>query len=133
MKSFKEYVRVLNIAVECHKANNELLVANGQEPQPEWKDLSQDQKWVGIKSVERIMSNPKITSEDIHIEWMNNKKKQGWVYGEVKDEDKKTHPCLVDYKDLSDLDKMKDSIFIDTVLKYMGEEGLVSNRVAEEA
>ena len=79
------------------------------------------------------MSNPKITSEDIHIEWMNNKKKQGWVYGEVKDEDKKTHPCLVDYKDLSDLDKMKDSIFIDTVLKYMGEEGLVSNRVAEEA
>lgn len=43
---------------------------------------------------------------------MEEKVNDGWVYGEVKDADKKTHPCIVPYNELPEFQKKKDHLFI---------------------
>lgn len=48
------------------------------------------------------------TPEENHNNWMQMKVSQGWVYGEIKDFDKKTHPDLVPFDELLDIEKRKD-------------------------
>lgn len=55
-----------------------------------------------------MLENPDITPEENHNNWMKKKKEQGWVYGEVKDFEKKTHPDLVLFEELPEVEKNKD-------------------------
>jgi serine phosphatase RsbU (regulator of sigma subunit) len=43
-----------------------------------------------------------------HLRWSWEKRLNGWMYGPVKDEKKKTHPSLVSYDHLSEVEKEKD-------------------------
>lgn len=54
------------------------------------------------------LANPKATPEENHINWMNSKLAQGWVYGETKDMEKKTHFDLVPFDALIKVEKDKD-------------------------
>tara|TARA_Y100000310_G_scaffold318729_1_gene373148 strand:- start:689 stop:850 length:162 start_codon:yes stop_codon:yes gene_type:complete len=36
----------------------------------------------------------------------------GWVYGEVRDVEKKTHPDMVPYAQLGQLEQDKDAVFV---------------------
>lgn len=119
--TFNDFVKLSEIAKKCHEANNKLLIDNGKEPLPDWNNLDRNQRFINIKSVRRIVDKPTITPEEIHDEWVKNKRRDGWVYGEVKDDEKKTHPLLVDFNVMSKFDKEKDIIFIKTVLDNMGE------------
>lgn len=47
-------------------------------------------------------------SENVHDVWAETRIKQGWKYGEQRDDNKKTHPCLVPYKDLPEEEKEYD-------------------------
>lgn len=49
--------------------------------------------------------------EDQHKAWVAEKKSQDWIYGEVKDANAKTHPCLVPYAELPEHQKLKDAVF----------------------
>jgi hypothetical protein len=60
--------------------------------------------------------NPK----ESHNNWMNAKIKDGWIYGEAKDIDKKTHPCLIPYEKLPYEEKIKDWISLG-IAKYWNE------------
>lgn len=42
---------------------------------------------------------------------MAHKRADGWVYREVKDTDKKTHPCMLPYWELPPAQQIKDAIF----------------------
>jgi hypothetical protein len=42
---------------------------------------------------------------------MEDKIKDGWVYGETKDAEKKTHPCLVPFHELPEFQQKKDKLF----------------------
>lgn len=52
--------------------------------------------------------HPDNTPEQNHDNWMRMKIEQGWVYGKVKDFDKKTHPDLVPFDELSEVEQRKD-------------------------
>jgi serine phosphatase RsbU (regulator of sigma subunit) len=43
-----------------------------------------------------------------HIRWCWDKILNGWIYGNVKDSRKKTHPAIIPYEDLSESEKEKD-------------------------
>ena len=60
--------------------------------------------------------NPK----ESHNNWMNAKIKDGWIYGEVKDVDKKTHHCLIPYEQLPYEEKIKDWISLG-IVRYWNE------------
>lgn len=117
MKNFKDFI-IDNICRECHTANNSLRLTNNESELPDWEYLSQDLKDNTKNTVLQILDNPSYTAENAHDEWMKHKMTQGWVYGENKDDVKKTHPLLIPFSEMSDIDKLKDQLFIDIVNKY---------------
>lgn len=99
----------------CHLANNELMIANNETPCGNWDTLDSHLKQMTRDSVSVIIDKPNITAEDIHNTWMTNKAKDGWVYGDIKDANKKTHPLMIPFADMNAIDKAKDQSFIDIV------------------
>lgn len=51
-----------------------------------------------------------------HENWMKHKTANGWVYGETKDPEKKTHPCMVAYGDLPEDQRKKDEVALHAYL-----------------
>jgi ryanodine receptor 2 len=47
-------------------------------------------------------------SENTHEVWSENRIKDGWTYGEKRDDVKKHHPCLIPYEELSETEKDYD-------------------------
>ena len=50
---------------------------------------------------------------------MKQKEADGWKYGEVKDADKKEHPCMIPYEELPVEQRAKDYIFKQIVNSLM--------------
>lgn len=50
--------------------------------------------------------------EELHGSWMQAYIAMGWIYGETYDREKKTHPDLVPYAQLGQLERDKDAVFI---------------------
>ncbi len=47
-------------------------------------------------------------AKNVHEVWSEGRIAEGWVYGESRDDVKKTHPCLVPYEDLPESEKDYD-------------------------
>ena len=47
-------------------------------------------------------------AENAHDTWAKLRMKEGWTYGESRNDELKTHPCLVPYSDLPDQEKEYD-------------------------
>jgi hypothetical protein len=99
------------IAEVCHEANKLWCEKHLDFSQKDWEEAEQWQRDSAIKGVEFRIENPNAGLDSQHNAWIVEKVSDGWVYGEVKDADKKTHPCLVKYKDLPQFQKEKDRIF----------------------
>jgi len=70
--------------------------------------INQDQLVSLLDGIKFADNHPEMTPEENHANWMKEKINQGWIYGPVKDFDKKTHPDLVPFEDLPDIEKRKD-------------------------
>ena len=69
--------------------------------------------------VQRRQEHP--TPELLHEAWCSSKRRDGWTYGPVKDPERKTHPCLVPYEELSAQQKLKDSLLLAIVATLAAE------------
>ena len=98
------------IAKMCHNVNKAYCEATGDLSQPSWEDAPDWQKESALAGV-LFHLEQEVTPEQSHISWMKEKADNGWVYGEVKDPGNKTHPCMVDYKDLPKEQRVKDHLF----------------------
>lgn len=47
-------------------------------------------------------------AENVHDIWAVGRMNAGWTYGEQRDDEKKTNPCLVPYGELSEGEKEYD-------------------------
>lgn len=104
------------IAMVCHQVNKAFCEAIGDNSQPEWELAPKWQRESAINGViAHIESGLKMLPEDSHVSWMEEKKKDGWVYGPVKNPELKEHPCLIEYKDLPVEQKAKDYLFREVV------------------
>jgi hypothetical protein len=99
------------IAKSCHEANRVWCQANGDDSQKHWQDAEQWQRDSAIAGVEFRLNNPDAGHDAQHNAWMADKIKDGWVYGPVKDAEKKTHPCIVPFDQLPEFQKKKDALF----------------------
>lgn len=98
------------VARVCHEANRVLQIHAGEVPiSHAFDSASQDQKSSAAIGVHHALNGQ--TPEELHISWCETKEAQGWVYGPVKDEVEKTHPCLVPYSELPLNQKIKDHMF----------------------
>ena len=65
-----------------------------------------------------------LLAQDEHIRWMEGKIRDGWVYGPVRDNAKKIHPCLVDWDDLSEEERQKDIDIAENIIPLLKKAGL---------
>lgn len=47
-------------------------------------------------------------AKNVHEVWAEGRMKEGWTFGEERDDAKKHHPCLVPYEELTDAEKEYD-------------------------
>jgi hypothetical protein len=116
----KNIMNIEQIAKTCHAVNVAYCKAIGDPYMMDWDDLPENLKASSIKGVEFKLANPDATPEDQHNAWSESKIADGWVYGEVKDMDKKTHPCLVPYEKLPLDQRVKDYLFQGVVKSFLG-------------
>ena len=48
----------------------------------------------------------------LHQDWVEAYEKNGWVYGSVRDVERRTHPDMVPFADLGQLERDKDYVFV---------------------
>lgn len=115
-------MEVHDIAKICHEANKaycESLLDFSQkswEYAPEWQCIS------AIKGVQFIINNPNASPSASHESWMEEKTRDGWKYGPIKNAEKKEHPCYVSYDQLPLEQRRKDYIFGAIVRACIGVE-----------
>lgn len=47
-------------------------------------------------------------AKNVHEVWAAGRIADGWTYGKKRDDEKKTHPCLIPYEELPDSEKEYD-------------------------
>lgn len=57
---------------------------------------------------DEIMALAERIAENVHENWAKGRIAEGWTYGEKRDDEKKTTPCLVPYADLPEIEKEYD-------------------------
>ena len=55
-----------------------------------------------------INSLVELIAKNVHDVWAKQRIEEGWTYGETKDSNKKTTPCLVPYEELPEEEKEYD-------------------------
>ena len=103
--------KVIDIAVVCHQANKAWCESNNDNSQKNWAEAEQWQRDSAIKGVQFKLDNPNAGHDAQHNSWMQEKVNDGWVYGEVKDAELKTHPCIVPFNELPEFQQKKDALF----------------------
>lgn len=102
---------VMIIAKIAHEINAAYCRSIGDNSQPSWEDAPEWQKKSAIKGVIFHLENKDASSSASHDSWLNQKREEGWKYGEIKDENKKEHPCFVPYEELPMEQRSKDYLF----------------------
>lgn len=100
-----------SIAIVCHEANRAYCTTIGDNSQVTWSNAPQWQKDSAIKGVSFCLDNPDAPPSANHDSWLKEKHETGWIYGPVKDADKKEHPCFVPYSALPIEQQKKDALF----------------------
>jgi hypothetical protein len=108
------------IARVMHESVRAWQKANGQASSPSW---SRAPKWMRDASREAVLwrlDNPAAPASAQHDQWAAEKKAAGWKFGKTKNGVKKTHPMLVPYSDLPEVERRKDAMvgaLIDSLAK----------------
>lgn len=97
------------IARVCHEANRAWCEATGDTSQKPWDEAEDWQRESAIEGVEQALAGA--TPQQLHDAWCRSKVADGWRWGEVKDPEARTHPCLVDYAELPAEQQLKDHLF----------------------
>lgn len=61
-----------------------------------------------IKLPEELEQLVEKMSKNVHEVWSETRINQGWTYGEQRNDELKTHPCLVPYEELPESEKEYD-------------------------
>lgn len=101
---------VEQIARLCHEANRDYCYILGDNSQLPWFFAEDWQRESARAGVQGILSGQITSPVAAHDSWCKQKFDAGWVYGKVKDPEKKTHPCLVSYDALPEEQRAKDHL-----------------------
>jgi RyR domain len=99
------------VAEVCHETNRAYCAQLGDLSQPEWTDAPEWQKRSAINGVIFHRNNPDASPSASHESWLEEKRRDGWSYGPVKDPGRKLHPCFVPFTGLPLEQQAKDKLF----------------------
>lgn len=110
-KKMKISDHIIQIANVCHQANKAWCESVNDYSQKDWIDAPEWQRESAVKGVIFRIDHPEAREDSQHNAWMSDKIKNGWVYGEKKDAEAKTHPCIVPFDQLPEFQQKKDKLF----------------------
>ena len=108
-------MKIETIAKVCHQVNKVYCESLDDFSQMDWDQAPPWQRESAINGVEFTLKEG-ASPESQHENWCEEKLRNGWVHGPIKDAIKKTHPCLVSYESLPEKQKYKDRLFRAVVL-----------------
>ena len=88
-------MKVQEIARMCHEVNRAYCESLGDHSQATWENAPDWQKQSVIRGVIFHVKNPDAQARASHEQWLQEKERTGWIWGPVKDVEKKQHPCIV--------------------------------------
>lgn len=97
----------------AHEANRAYCQAIGDNTQLPWDEAADWQRDSARKGVDGALAGN--TPKQQHESWLHDKQSQGWKWGETKDTEKKTHPCMVPYEELPPEQRLKDTLYVSVV------------------
>lgn len=109
------------IARICHEVNRAFCQSLGDFSQAPWNEAPAWQRESARMGVD-LHKAMDVGPEMSHISWMAEKINKGWVYGPVKDEAKKQHPCMKPFCELPREQQAKDFIFRAVARLLTGQE-----------
>lgn len=102
---------VERIAKVAHEVNRAYCECLGDWTIPNWEEAPNWQRNSARAGVEFHLANPDASPSASHEAWLNTKLAEGWRYGEEKDAEAKTHPCMVPFDALPLTQQAKDFLF----------------------
>lgn len=81
-----------------------------------------------VKLPEELEQLVEEMSKNVHEVWSETRIKQGWSYGEQRNDELKTHPCLVPYEELPEEEKEYDRNTSIGTLKLILKKGFKISR-----
>lgn len=104
-------ISINDVARICHEANRAYCRALGDNSQAHWETAPDWQRQSAANGVDFHLRNPDATASASHESWLKEKVENGWVYGEEKNPEKKTHPCILPFDELPIEQQKKDFLF----------------------
>ena len=94
----------------AHEVNRAYCASIGDNSQPAWDDAPKWQQDSALAGVDAHMAND-LTPEQSHESWLEQKRRDGWKQGPMKDAVLKQHPCFCPYSELPQEQRAKDYLF----------------------
>ena len=98
------------IAKVAHEVIRAWCDFNGDGPLPEWDQAPAWQRDSTLAAVRFCADHPTADDGAMHEQWLEEKRRAGWIYGSVKDPVRKLHPCIVPFGRLSRGQQFKDRL-----------------------
>ena len=95
----------------AHEVNRAYCAAIGDHSQLPWDAAPTWQRESAMNGVRFILANPGISPRESHENWLKVKRADGWIYGPLKNVDRKEHPCMLAYDLLPNEQRVKDYLF----------------------
>lgn len=119
-------MNIENIAEICHETNRIYCAQLGDLTQAPWCNSPEWQKQSAINGVKFHLNNLengiKPSPSATHENWLKEKIGDGWIYGEIKNIELKTHPCCVPYDELPLSQRIKDFLFSSIIEAFYNAE-----------
>ena len=82
-----------------------------------------------IKLPEELNTLVEAMAKNVHEVWAQSRISQGWTYGKERNDNLKTHPCLVPYEELPEVEKDYDRNTAMETLKLIMSMGFMIGRI----
>lgn len=107
------------IAKTAHSVHLAYCKTKGLKTQKKWSEVDIKHKEVVYNSVKNILTGVINSVQESHNNFIALKFSQGWFYGEKYSIEKKTNPRLVPFKELTEEDRIKETLFFECVKSFM--------------
>lgn len=111
------------VAKVAHEVNMAYCQSLGDDSQAAWDKAPNWQRKSARECVKFHLENPNAGPESSHENWCKQKLADGWIFGKVKSERARLHPCLVDFNLLPKEEKAKDYLFRQVVHSFIDMQG----------
>ena len=108
-------MRIEDIAKVAHETNRAFCETLGDTSQPAWEEAPDWQTSSAVDGVRFHLHNHDAAPSRSHENWLEEKRRDGWIYGPIKDPATKEHPCMVSFADLPLEQQLKDVLFTSVV------------------